>query len=60
MLAGAWATGNQARADGTTYAEWIGLSDRGGALAVGGAVWAIAWIGKSNVVLVPVVREVIA
>lgn len=55
LLAGTWATGNEARADGTTYGEWIGLNDRGGALnnggivlsvvggamAVGGAVWAI-------------------
>ena len=55
LLAGAWATGNQARADGTTYADWVALNDKGsalntggivlsvvgGALAVGGAVWAI-------------------
>jgi tetratricopeptide (TPR) repeat protein len=55
LLAGAWATGNQARADGTAYADWIALNDKGsalntggivlsvvgGALAVGGAVWAI-------------------
>ena len=55
LLAGAWATGNQARADGTTYADWVALNDNGsalniggivlsvvgGALAVGGAVWAI-------------------
>ena len=55
LLAGAWATGNQARADGTSYADWVALNDKGsalntggivlsvvgGALAVGGAVWAI-------------------
>jgi len=55
LLAGAWATGNQARADGTTYADWAALNDKGsalntggivlsvvgGALVIGGAVWAI-------------------
>jgi hypothetical protein len=55
LLGGAWATGNQARADGTSYADWVALNDKGsalntggivlsvvgGALAIGGAVWAI-------------------
>ena len=55
LLAGAWTTGNQARADGTSYADLIALNDKGralntggmvlsvvgAALAVGGAVWGI-------------------
>ena len=55
LLAGAWATGQQAQAQGVTYEEWSTLGDRGralntggialsivgGALVVGGAVWAI-------------------
>lgn len=55
LLAGAWATGNQARADGTSYADWVAFNDKGsalntggivlsvvgGALVVSGAVWAI-------------------
>ncbi|MBL9040467.1 MAG: hypothetical protein JNM83_02640 [Myxococcales bacterium] len=55
LLAGAWATGNQSRADGTSYADWVALNEKGnalntggivlsvvgGVLAVGGAVWAI-------------------
>ncbi len=55
LLAGAWVTGNHARADGTIYADWVALNDKGnalntggivlfvvgGAFAIGGAVWAI-------------------
>ncbi len=41
LLAGAWATGNQARVDGTTYADWAALNDRGNALNTGGIVLAV-------------------
>lgn len=55
LLAGAWVTGQQAQAPDVTYGEWSALGDRGralntggivlsvigGAVAVGGAVWAI-------------------
>ena len=35
LLAGAWATGNQARAQGVTYEEWDRLGDHGRALHMG-------------------------
>ena len=41
LLAGAWATGNQARADGTTYADWVALNDKGSALNTGGIVLSV-------------------
>jgi hypothetical protein len=56
LLAGAWATGQQAQAQGVIYEEWASLGDRGrvlntggivlslvgGAVTIAGAVWATA------------------
>ena len=38
LLAGAWATGNQARAYSTTYADWVALNDKGSVLNTWGIV----------------------
>ena len=48
LLAGAWASGNQARAQGVTYEEWVSLGDRGRALNMGGI--ALSVIGGSVLV----------
>ena len=61
LLAGAWATGNQARADGTTYADWVALNDKGSALNTGGLVLSVVGgalaIGGAVLAIVPSRRQ---
>ncbi len=48
-LAGAWATGRQAQAQGLTYEEWASLGDQGRALTRAGLAWrslAVRWSSR--------------